>query len=292
MSPLIGRIVQSGGRVKLDNVKVTGVSIPKQPFKENEDWLGSGNNLVVVLDGCGVPDGVETEIERPCRHGLSWFVNTLGTALLRGAGDAVTPLDDALATAIAETASAHQGNCDLTHPHSPAATAVVLRASRGAIEYLVLADATLLIDDGTGDPIVVTDDRLDRLTLPEYDDSPRGSARRLKIARERVDTIAARRNKPDGYPIAVSDPQAAYQAMTGHIKTERVRRAALASNGATRLVDRFAQMSWRQLLDLAQEKGPDAVISRTRDVERSDLEATVWPRERIHDDATLAYCSF
>ncbi len=292
MSPLIGRIVQSACRVKLDNVRVTGVSIPKRPFKENEDWLGSGNNLVVVLDGCGVPDGVEAKIDQPCQHGLSWFVDTLGTALLRGASDAVTPLDDALATAIAETASAHQGNCDLTQPHSPAATAVVLRASREAVEYLVLADATLAIDDGTGDPIVVTDNRIDRVALPEYEDGPRDGASRLKIARERVDTLAAKRNKPDGYPIAVSDPQAAYQALTGHIKTERVRRAALASNGATRLVDRFQRMNWKELLDLAQDKGPDAVISRTREVEVSDPEAVAWPRERIHDDATFAYCAF
>jgi hypothetical protein len=292
VSPLIGLIVHSESHDRLNTVRVTGVSTPTRPFKENEDWLGSGPGLVVVLDGCGAPDVLAGDVDRHCVHGLTWYVRTLGTALLRGGADLATPLDDALATAIAETATAHYGRCDLTHPHTPAATVVVLRENRLNVEYLVLADASLVIDDGSDEPIVITDDRVARLDLPSFGDAAADGPQFVEICRQRQRRICEVRNRPEGYPIAAADPQAAYRALTGHISKDRVRRALLASNGATRLVEVFGQLDWTQLLDLADKEGPEEVIIRTRDVEKSDVDRTTWPRGRTHDDATVAFCAF
>lgn len=292
MSPLIGVIVHPARRVKLDGVRVTGVSTPTRPFEENEDWLGSGPGLVVVLDGCGAGDTLAEEVDRHCVHGLPWYVKTLGTALLRGGTDPATPLDDALATAIAETASAHHGRCDLRHPLTPAANVAALRVNRMTVEYLVLSAATVLLDDGSGEPIVVTDDRLSRLDLPAHGDSAHGGDRHREISAERLRLIGAARNRPDGYPVAAAEPQAAYQAVTGHLDRHRLRRALLATAGATRLVDLFGELTWPQLLDLAAERGPDEVVSRTRRAEDTDPDCTGWPRDTVHEDATVVYCSF
>lgn len=292
MSLLLGAIVHPGPRVKLNGVRVTGVSTPTRQFKENEDWLGSGPGLVVVLDGCGTNDALAGQVNRHCVHGLTWYVKTLGTALLRGAGSSATPLADALATAITETASAHQGRCDLAHPLTPASTVVAMRVNRANVEYLVLSDSTLILDDGSAEPIVVTDDRLARLDLPPYGDAERASPQYAQIARERVRRIGEMRNRPDGFPIAAADPNAAYRAVTGHLDRDRLRRALLATDGATRLVDTFEQLTWGQLLDLADAQGPEEIITRTRETEESDLDCTRWPREKTHDDATVAFCTF
>lgn len=273
-------------------MRVTGVSTPTRPFRENEDWLGSGPGVVVVLDGCGRPDSIAGENERGCVHGLPWYVKTLGTAVLRSAGDLATPLDDALATAIAETATAHHGRCDLHHPSTPASTVVILRENRRNVEYLVLSDSTVAIDDGSPEPIVVTDDRVSRIPFPARGAVGRGELDSPQAAREFLARIDRMRNKPDGFPIAAADPQAAYRALAGHLGSQQVRRAVLASDGATRLVDTFGELTWTELLDLATGSGPEAVIDRTREAESTDPDCVKWPRGKVHDDATLALCLF
>ncbi|GAA4913802.1 integrase [Stackebrandtia albiflava] len=271
---------------------MTGVSTPTRPFKENEDWLGSGPDMVVVLDGCGVGDALAADVDRRCVHGLPWYVKTLGTALLRSGADRATPLPDALATAIADTASAHRGRCDLRHPATPASTVVVLRQNREAVEYLVLSDSVLVVDDGGEEPMVLTDDRLNRLNLTPYGEAAPGSAEFVEISRRRADELARARNRPDGFPIAAADPKAAYRALTGHLGRGRVRRALLATDGATRLVELFGKMTWLGLLNLAETRGPEEVIARTRSVEESDPDSSKWRRGKVHDDATVAFCQF
>ncbi|MGH8791145.1 MAG: integrase [Stackebrandtia sp.] len=273
-------------------MRVSGISTPTRPFKDNEDWLGSAPGMVVVLDGCGVSDALASEVDRRCVHGLPWFVKTLGTALLRSGSDPATPLDDALATAIAETAAAHHGRCDLTHPETPASTVAALRVNRKSMEYLVLSDSTLVVDDGGDEPIVVVDPLDSRITLPSYGDARPGDPEYLDVGRERRRRLAELRNLPDGFPIAAADPQAAYRAVTGHLGLNQVRRALLATDGVTRLVDLFEQMTWSQLVDLAETAGPEEVVARTRAIEESDLDCRRWPRGKVHDDATLALCLF
>lgn len=280
------------GHVKLNTVKVTGVSTPTRPFKENEDWLGSGPDMVVVLGGCGVSDVITPDIERHCVHGLTWYARTLGTAILRTGADLATPLPDVLATALAETASAHQGRCDLRHPATPAATVVMVRQNQKTIEYLILSDATLVIDDGSDEPIVLTDDRWTQLAVEDYGDTPYGSAAFCEIARRRADHFTRMRNQPEGFPVAASDPQTAYRAVAGQLSRSQAKRALLASDGATRLVTMFGRTTWLGLLNLAETHGPEEVIARTRTVEESDPHAKRWRRDRIHDDGTIALCTF
>ena len=108
----------------------------------NEDWAGVlAPGLAVVLDGLSAPNGTGTG----CRHGTPWFVNKLGPRLLALACEPSRSLADALAEAIRQVADLHPG-CDLTHPGTPSATVVLLRALEERADYLALADATLLLD--------------------------------------------------------------------------------------------------------------------------------------------------
>ena len=83
------------------------------------------------------------------------------------------------------------------------------------------------------------------------------------------------------------DPGAAYQAVRGSLPTTGVRRAALLSDGAARLVERFQIADWRQLLDVLMADGPEELIRRTRRAERAETEAEhAGRRGKEHDDAT------
>jgi serine/threonine protein phosphatase PrpC len=253
----------------------------------NEDWAGvAAPGLAVVLDGLSAPDGTGTG----CRHGTPWFVSQLGPRLLALAADPSRSLADALAEAIRQVASLHPG-CDLSHPGTPSATMVLLRVRDEGADYLALADATLLLDTADGLK-VISDERVDQLASKEREAAnqvPTGSALKLRRRAQLTRALRRARNRPGGYWVAAADPQAASQAITGTLPDKTLRRAALLSDGASRLVDLFELATWEELLALVDENGPDELLRQVRAAEAVDAEGRQWPRTKRSDDATAVY---
>lgn len=223
----------------------------------NEDFVVAAEGAVVVLDGCSLPPGTELG----CGHGTAWYARTLGLELLdrlleeppgrpEDRGERLRPL---LARSIGAVAARHDRTCDLGHPATPAATVVAVREYRGAVEHLVLADSTLLLDSGDS----------------------------LEV----VSTAQARR-------YAAADPGAAEYAVTGARPAGALRRAALLTDGATRLTDRFRLLGWQDLMGVLGGEGPGELLRRTRESEFGDPHCRRWPRHKRHDDATAALCVF
>ncbi|MEU8117405.1 hypothetical protein AB0C21_01695 [Spirillospora sp. NPDC049024] len=234
------------------------------PERPNEDFVAAAAGAVVVLDGCGLPLGTDLG----CAHGTAWYSRSLGTRLLARllegfgpqAGPPVGPPEGAhrpgarplvarLAGAIADVAAAHRATCDLRVPTTPAATVLALRRRGDLVDYLVLADSTVLLDGRDG---------LREIT--------------------------------GGRDYAAADPAVADAAITGTVPAADLRRAFLLTDGATRLADMFGATGWAGLAALAADRGPAALIERTREVERTDPRAVRWPRGKVHDDATAAVC--
>jgi Protein phosphatase 2C len=260
---------------------------PGSPDTPNEDWAGiTAPGLAVVLDGLSAPDGTGTG----CRHGTPWFVNQLGPRLLALASDPARSLADALAEAIRQVASLHPG-CDLTHPGTPSATMVLLRAHDEGADYLTLGDAVLLLDTANGLKMV-SDARVNQLAGKEREAAnrvPTGSALKLRRRAQLTRALRRARNRPGGYWVAAADPQAASQALTGTLPSKSLRRAVLLSDGASRLADPFKLATWEELLALLDESGPDELLRQVRAAEAVDPEGRQWPRTKLSDDATAVY---
>ncbi|HEU5023971.1 MAG TPA: hypothetical protein VFV01_03535 [Spirillospora sp.] len=237
------------------------------PERLNEDFVAAAPGAVVVLDGCGLPLGTDLG----CVHGTAWYARSLGTRLLARmldglgpqAGPPVAPPEGAhrparrplvarLAGAIADVAAAHRASCDLTVPTTPAATVLAVRLRGDLVDYLVLADSTILLERVTGEVEEIT----------------------------------------GGPCYAAADPGAAEAAITGTVPVGELRRVLMLTDGATRLADTFGATGWDGLARFAAEQGPGAVVARTREAERTDPQGLRWPRRKIHDDATLAVCAF
>ena len=257
------------------------------PDAENEDWAGVlAPGLAVVLDGLSAPDGTGTG----CRHGTPWFVSQLGPRVLAQAADPARSLVDALAEAIQQVASLHPG-CDLTHPGTPFATMVLLRARDEGADYLALADAVLVLDTADGLQ-VVSDERVNQLAGKEREAAnrvPTGSALKLRRRAQLTRALRRARNRPGGYWVAAADPQAASQALTGSLSSKTLRRAVLLSDGASRLVNPFGLATWEELLALLDANGPEELLRQVRAAEAVDPEGRQWPRTKRGDDATAVY---
>ena len=251
-------------------MRVTYLSDPTPPGPANDDFVLASNRFVVVLDGATAPAQVETG----CMHDVEWFAGQLGTWL----GRILTTqreiaLARVLSAAIQATCDAHSGTCDLSNPDSPSATVTILRDRPGedVVDYLVLSDSTLLLESHDGGITAITDDRTQH--LPDY--AP-AAVRRL-------------RNSPGGFWVAGTRPEAAEHAITGTRPRSGVRRAALLSDGAARLVERYGR-TWRELLDIAEHEGLEALLRLTRDEEARTPEGRF--RGKRFDDSTAAFCHF
>ncbi|XVQ90454.1 hypothetical protein ACQP2K_00855 [Microbispora siamensis] len=159
--------------------------------------------------------------------------------------------------------------------------------------WLVLADSVLILDTGQPEPTVITDDREAQVGAPyreRMDSLDSTSPEHVAAHREYVETLCSHRNRDGGFWVASVDPLVSEQALTGSVPVHQVRAAALLSDGASRLVDRFHLATWRDLLDLLGKAGPDELIRQVRAAEQSDPHGQQWPRGKTYDDATACYC--
>ncbi|WP_129782899.1 hypothetical protein [Promicromonospora panici] len=257
---------------------------PGSPDGASEDSTATGPDILVLLDGATARTGTG------CIHGVSWFAAHLAEGIKDHA--ALGPAG-ALAAAISQTADLHRGTCDLTHPGTPSAAVAIVQVSEGTLRYLVLGDVTVVIDTANG-LRVVSDQRVSQTALAERAaaDAMHASdpAKAAALVRMKHAELAAR-NVPGGFWVATTDPAAAEHALTGEIPLSEVRQVATLSDGAARAVDPFGLYDWPGALDVLRESGPGELIRQVRAAEASDPEATRWPRNKLSDDATAAYCT-
>ncbi len=269
---------------------VAFATIPAKPDQANEDFVAATTDAVVLLDGAGTPVGSESG----CIHGVTWFVRQLGTALLSSLTTSDDPdLVQCLAASIREVHALHVDTCDLAHPGSPSATVAALKAREHALDYLVLGDSVLVLDLPE-ELRVVSDDReasIGRRLRTRMDALPNGTPEHDEAHREYVEQLRAHRNRPRGFWVASTEPEAAQHALTGSAPRAQIRAAALLSDGASRLVDRFALATWEDTLKVLDTLGPSALLRKVREAENSDSDGSRWPRGKAVDDATVAYCS-
>lgn len=260
------------------------------PGRDNEDFVAATSDAIVLLDGTGPPPEGSG-----CSHGVPWYVRSLGAVLVSELSQPSWPLDRILSRAIKHVTSLHDFTCDLTRPGAPGAAVVMMRRTRDAVEFLVLADAVAVVDVGAPEPLVVCDRRTDAVAEvygsaagPPLAEASVGEPGRSGTAL-RTRPPHDRREAAPGDRVASTDPLAAEQALTGSVPADQVRAVALLSDGVARLVDPFGLASWRQLLALLGRHGAWEAIRQVRAAEQADPAGERWPRGAVHDDASVAY---
>jgi len=236
------------------------------PGRINEDYVCSGADWAVILDGATAPAGVDSG----CSHNVVWLVRQLAAAITSRLvlADSAS-LADILAAAIKDTASAHADGCDLANPDSPSSTVSILRIRGNELDYLTLGDSPIVLRhrDETFTPIA--DDRTSHL--------PGGRPYSIELVR-------AHRNKAGGFWVASTKPDAAYQAITGSAPLARISEAGMFTDGLTRLVDWYGY-TWPVLFSSLRSEGPASLIRLVRAAEREQPPL----HAKKHDDATAVY---
>src|SRR3954447_9041115 len=271
-------------------IEIHAASESAHDERPNEDAYACVEDFAVVADGATAP----ATLGSGCSHGPRWYARRLVTcATLAHTEDPETPLPDILSRAIESTTKGHAESCDITHPGTPSATVVMLRRNRNVLNWLVLGDATLVLDID-GELQVVTDQRLSRTSKREREAVLEGG----NDDGMRVERIAALaeaqrefRNVEEGFWVAAADPSAAYHSLVGEqsIGPGTSWRAALMTDGASAAVDTYGVTDWGGALDSMAKSGPNDFLRVIRAVEAADPDASAHPRIKPSDDATVLY---
>jgi hypothetical protein len=263
-------------------MRVAAASEPGSPAKPNEDGAVVTAHMAAVLDGATV------RTETGCIHSVPWFVENLAGSLAKH--QEISPAD-ALTAAITETAAAHRDTCELDHPGTPSAALAIAQAHDDCLRYLVLGDVTLAVETTDGVRII-TDNRVDSTATAERaaaDALPAGSPQKAEALVRMKHAELAARNVPGGFWIAAADPAAVSHSLTGEIPLHAVHRVVLLTDGATRAVSPFRIYDWPGIFSVVTDEGPSSLTKQVRIAEDADPAGNLHPRNKIHDDATVAF---
>ena len=250
---------------EISTAERAGVGSDGHP-RPTEDHIALLDRAILVLDGATSPS--------PDLPPGGWYAALLRDQLadeLRA-----HPQEDlgaALANAITAVANAH----DLRPGHSPSSTVSVLRWNDSEVEALVLADSPIVAFGQFGTD-VVSDDRLISL-------------RNNRLLQTGTD-VRRRRNAADGFWVAEADPSAAHRAVRRSWPRAEVDAVLIATDGVAIGVDEYRLFDWPEVLRLAKNKGPEAVLDAVRAAENGDPHAVRWPRAKRHDDQVLVVADF
>ncbi|MGW7538812.1 hypothetical protein [Amycolatopsis sp. NPDC054798] len=250
---------------EISTAERAGVGSDGHP-RPTEDHIALLPHAILVLDGATSPS--------PDLPPGGWYA-----ALLR---DQLTttltthPHEDlatTLATAITAVAETHS----LTPGHAPSSTVSVLRWNDSEVEALVLADSPIVAFGQFGTD-VVSDDRLTSL--------------RTNGLLQTGSDVRRRRNAADGFWVAEADPAAAHKAVRRSWPRADVDAVLIATDGVAIGVDEYGLFDWPEVLRIAKNKGPEAVLDAVRAAENDDPHAVRWPRAKRHDDQVLVLADF
>lgn len=255
---------------------------PGSRGQPNEDSFALAPDFAIVADGA------TARTHTGCVHGVAWFARRLAVAALSHAGEGPAR---ALAFAIRETADAHRATCDLEDIATPGAAVGIAHIDEQSIHFLVLGDVSIVIEGESGIKIL-SDARVDQTATAERaaaDALPSDSAEKPAALIAMKNAELASRNAEGGFWVAAADPEAVAHAITWRIPRTWVRRFAILTDGAARIVTPFELLDWEGALNLVESDGPAGLVATVREIERGDVQCRRWPRNKISDDATVIY---
>ncbi|MFC8531354.1 PP2C family serine/threonine-protein phosphatase [Nocardia sp. NPDC057227] len=257
------------------------IAVSVLPAHSNED------RALVFDDGVAVLDGATSH--GPDVPPASDYVDVLGAELIARLKQHSDPAS-ALAEAISSTAHALR----LRPGASPSSTVAVVQLAGDTVRVLVIGDTTVVIGHTDGTHEVQTDDRLNKLAIPQadeyrrrlasgtgYDDPHRGLLGDLQRAQR------ACRNREDGYWIAEADPNAAHHARIIDYPRDALAWVIVATDGARDTIGVLG-IPWPEVAARSQAD-LDALLAQCHTWEAdSDPHGRQLPRAKRHDDKTLA----
>lgn len=262
-------------------MRVQTAQLPHPPAGADRVVVTPGT--VIVLDGASAFG--------PATVSPAAYADQFGTEIASAINASPAgPLPQILATAITATAVA----LNLPDDDGPSSTVAIARVSNGTADLLLLGDSYIAYRS-VGATVVLTDDRLDHLGLPQarlyrerlaagsgYGPVHTATLRELQAGQR------ARRNVPGGYWIASANPEAAKHAVALALPAASLEWIVLATDGTIDTARHLGLDDWEAIACSDQARLSELLQQCHQWEEDTDPDGRQYPRAKRHDDKAIA----
>lgn len=177
----------------------------------------------------------------------------------------------------------------------PSSSIVLTRWIKDTLEYFILGDCTLIIENNNKLNVIKDDSvtRLDNKVFEAMDEIMRKEGKTLSEAKKEVNNLIVRnrllKNTNEGYWILGFDAEAVDRGLYGKIPFSSDTKLLMASDGFSAITDRYNYIDMENLIHEAQNKGLDNLCRKLREIEEDDSSGDKYPRFKKNDDASAIY---
>lgn len=258
----------------------------------NEDYVAVGSTYAVLLDGASGITGTRV-LPHHSGSDAQWFSHFVGGRICEYL-DMSRGIVDSIRLAVDDSRD-FIGKHGVTDNEElfPSSTLVVVSVSGDLVDIVSLGDSPAFIGFKDGSLVTMSDERIAELDQTAVDvmvDRSRGRAMTGVQKRAAVnDTLLANRqlkNKPDGYWILDPSGIALEHLNVRRFCIEDIDYVCAMSDGLERAFDLFGLADSAAFLAEATRESFDELLVRLRTEENLDPDFDLYPRLKLHDDAS------
>jgi serine/threonine protein phosphatase PrpC len=273
-------------------------SISSAGNKVNEDIVYVTDNYGWVIDGA---TGLNNKNLTGSSSDANWFVNEWDKYLKENISNNSVSIKEIIFKGIGYisnkfyqiTTSQHFEKVDF-----PSASIVVIRIKSGKIEYFLLGDCTLIVQDNNGKSLILKQDLLDKL-----DNKAKVEMSKLMVkegmsfvqARQSINSLLVKhrllKNTPNGYWTLEFDEKAVENSLCGCFDFLEYKKVLLMSDGFSAIFDNYDYFKEDNIISIVEKQGLQDVYRILRIIEEEDSDILRFPRFKKGDDASAVILS-
>lgn len=180
----------------------------------------------------------------------------------------------------------------------PSASIVVIRINNNKIEYFLLGDCTLVVQNSDGKSLFIKQNLLDKLENKAKIEMAKlmfNKGMNFVEARQGINSLLVKhrllKNTPDGYWILEFDKNAVENSLCGCLDFSEYKKALLMSDGFSAIFDNYNYVDGNNIISIVENQGLQQIYRVIRFIEEEDSDILNFPRFKKSDDASAVIFS-
>lgn len=240
--------------------KHESISMPGD--RVNEDIVCSTDTYGWVIDGA---TGLNNKNLTGTDSDAFWFVNEWNEYLKDNIIDNSRSIKEIVSRGIELIGNKFYQIIEPEHPDKidlPSASIVIIRVNENKIEYFLLGDCTLIVQDASGKSLVLKQyllEKLDGIAKAEVLKLVRDRGMKFAEAKQKIRSLLIKhrllKNTPEGYWTLEFEKDAVEKSLFGSFDLEECKKILLMSDGFSAIFDSYSYTDKDNIISLIEKDG-------------------------------------
>lgn len=178
----------------------------------------------------------------------------------------------------------------------PSASVAIVKFYKDKVEYFLLGDCTIVIND-TNENIILKDDGVCKFDNMIFEKMKKLNNNNKSLSvKDKKDILLPyiienrlKKNSEEGYWILEFDELAVEKSMHDYISINDELKLIISSDGFSCAYDRYNIFSVENIIQIVEENGIEYVNDKVRKLEHEDKNGLIFPRFKESDDSSCVY---